>query len=188
MASGLLHAGRLLVGFLVAGMAMAGLSWWSSVPLNSSAPLAFLDGWWLLPIAATIMLFTAHRWAPFSIAFFFVPGLRNALTVAIGGSNPDSPIDWLRTPRLEATELATCFALVVILTWRFLRERPAPTTLIDRCALTFFAIAVLEQFIVTYRFPPLPLLSGITALFIAWVAYRFRRTKQHRPTHEFANS
>ena len=126
VASGFLHAGRLLAGFFVAGMAMEGLSWWSSAPINSSALLAFLNGWFYIPIAATIMLFTAHRWAP-SIVFFFVPGLRNAsLTVAIGGSNPDSPIDWLRTPRLEAIELATCFALVVILTWRFLTRAARP--------------------------------------------------------------
>jgi hypothetical protein len=188
VASGFHHVARLLAGFVVAGMAMAGLSWWSSAPVNSRAPLALLNDWWSLPIAATIMLLTAQRWAPFAIAFFFGPGLRNALIVAIGGPNPASPIIWLRTPRLEATELATCLALVVVLTWRFLRERPAPTTLIDRCALTLFAITSLEQAMVDYRFPPVSLLSGITALFVAWVAYRLRRTKQHRPTHQFANS
>jgi hypothetical protein len=61
VASGFLHAARLLAGFCVAGMAMIGLSWWSSAPINPNAPLAFLYGWWLLPIAATIMVLTAHR-------------------------------------------------------------------------------------------------------------------------------
>ena len=172
--SGLLHAGRLIAGFCVIVLAMVGLAWWAE-PLDPKAPLTFLVGWWTLPTAVIIMLLTAHRWAPFSIAFFLGPGLRRALVLFIGGPVPNSPILWQRIPRLEALELLAYCAATIALTWRFLRDRPAPTTFVDRCALTFFAVASLGQFVVPSRFPPLLLLSGITALFVAWVAYRFRR-------------
>ena len=188
--SGFLHAGRILAGFCVVILAMLGLLWWSSSPVNPNAPLAFLYGygWWWLPVSSIIMLLTVHRWAPFSIAFIFGSGLRNTLTVVVGGPSPNSPITWLRTPRLEALEMLTLFTVVIALTWRFLRDRPAPTTFLDRCALTFFALAALEQVLVDYSFPPVPLLSGITALFIAWVPYHFRRAQHHGHAHRVSNS
>jgi hypothetical protein len=175
--SGLFHAGRLIAGFCVFVLAMAGLAWWA-VPLDPKAPLASLVGWWTLPAAVIVMLLTAHRWAPFSIALFLGSGLRRALVVFIGGPVLDSPIIWQRTPRLEALQLLAYCAVTIALTWRFLRDRPSPTTFVDRCALTYFAVASLGQIVVPHRFPPLLLLSGITALFVAWVADSFGRAKQ----------
>jgi len=118
--------------------------------------------------------------APFTIAFFLGPGLLRAFVHLVVGPSPTSPILWQTMPRVEAAQLFAYCAVVIGLTWRFVRERPAPTTFLDRCALTFFAIATLEQALVTYRVPPLPLLSGVMALFIAWVAYHLNRaTKRH---------
>jgi hypothetical protein len=172
--SGSIQAARLVAGFCVMALAMVGVAWWVK-PLDLKAPLAFLVGWWTLPAAATIMLLTAHRWAPFAIAFFLGPGLRRALFLFISGPDPNSSMIWQRTPRLEALELLGYCGITIALTWRFLRNRPAPTTLADRCALTFFALASLGQTMVPYHFPPSLLLSGMMALFVAWASDRFRR-------------
>lgn len=173
--SGLLQAARWIAGFCVIVLTAASLARWWALPWDPNAPIAFLVGWWTLPAAVLIMLVTTHRWAPFSIAFFLGPGLRRALVAFIGGPVPDSPIIWQRVPRLEAFELLAYCGITIALTWRFLQDRPAATTFVDRCALTYFAVASLGQIVVPYRFPPLLLLSGMTALFIAWVTYRFRR-------------
>jgi hypothetical protein len=85
-------------------------------------------------------------------------------------------------PRVEAAQLLSYCAVVVFLTWRFWRDRPAMTTFLDRCALNVFVIATLEQVLVSYHFPPIPLLSGVAALFVAWVAYHLQRAK-HRHKH-----
>jgi hypothetical protein len=172
--SGSLWAGRLIVGFIVMGMAIAGLLWWVATP-DPNAPLAFLVGWWTLPVAVIVMLLTAHRWAPFSIAFFLGPGIYRALGFLIAGPNPNSPIIAERIARLEALEIFAYCVVTIALTWRFLRERPAPTTFVDRCALTFFAVASLAQIVEQDHFYPRLLLSGLSALFVAWIAYRLYR-------------
>jgi hypothetical protein len=179
VASGLRIAAGLIAGFCVIVLAGAGLLPWSGPP-HQDAPVRFLVGWWTLPVAVLIMVLTAHRWAPFTIAFFLGPVLLRAFVHLVVGPSPTSPILWQTMPRVEAAQLFAYCAVVIGLTWRFVRERPAPTTFLDRCALTFFAIATLEQAFVTYRVPPLPLLSGVMALFIAWVAYHLNRaTKRH---------
>lgn len=182
VASGFRHAVGLIAGFSVILLAIAGLAWWSGQPIDERAPGKFLVGWWTLPLAVIIMLLTAHRWAPFATAFFFGPGVWRAFGQLIAGPISNSPIIWVRTPRVEAAELLLFSASVIALTWRFLRRRPAPTTFLDRCAFTFFAIATLEQMFVPYRFPPAPMLSGVAALFVAWVAYHLQRAK-HRHKH-----
>ena len=181
VASGFRIAVGLIAGLGVILLAIAGLSWWSEAA-NPNAPLRFLVGWWTLPLGAAIMISTAHRWAPFTIAFFFGPGVTRALGLLIAGPSPNSPILWQRMPRDEAAQLFVYCAVLIALTWRFLREHPAPTTFLDRCAVTFFSIATLEQALVPYHFPPVPLLSGVAALFIAWVAYHLQRAK-HRHEH-----
>lgn len=173
VAHGLVHAGRLLIGFFVVVLTMAGLSLLSPMPRDPKSLLAPILGWWLIPLAATIMIWTAHRWAPFSIAFLFGPGLRNSLTQLVTGPSSHSTIIWRHAPRVEAFEMCAYFALVIALTWRFLRHHPAPTTFVDRCCLTTFAIATLDQ-LVRPHLSPTPLLLGLAALVIAWVAYRLQ--------------
>lgn len=160
---------------------MIGLLSWSNPAVVTTAPLARFGFVLpqLVPICAVIMFLTVHRWAPISIAIFFAPGLRRALGLLVVGPNPSSSEAWQRAPRSEALQMVVLCIVVIGLTWRFLRERPAPTTLIDRFALTFFAITSLDQMVVPYHFPPLPLLSGIAALFVAWAAYRFEPSKPH---------
>jgi hypothetical protein len=128
-------------------------------------------GWWTLPAAVIIMVLTAHRWAPFSIAFLISPGLLRALGFFIAGPVPNSPIIAERIPRLEALEILAYCAVTIALTWRFLQKHPAPTTFVDPCALTLFAIASLIQMMEPNRYPLL-FVSGMTALFVAWLAYR----------------
>jgi hypothetical protein len=179
--TGLLHAFRLLAGFCVLLLTVVGLLSWSHPAMNTAAPLARFSFVMplLVPICAVIMFLTAHRWAPISISIFFAPGLRRALTLMVVGPSADSPAAWERAPRSDALQILVLCIVVIGLTWRFLRERPAPTTLLDRFALTYFAVASLEQLVIPYHFPPASLLSGITALLIAWVAYRAEPSKRH---------
>jgi hypothetical protein len=171
--SGLFHAARLIFGFCVMALVIAGMMWWTE-PLSPKAPLAFLVGWWTLPVAVIVMLVTAHRWAPFSIAFFLGPGLWRAFGHFIIGPDPNSAIAMERASRFQAFEIVASCGITIALTWRFLRDRPAPTTFLDRCALTFFAVASLGQLLTAKHSPPFLLPSGIAALFVAWVAYSFR--------------
>ena len=180
VASGFLITVGLIEGFSVVGLALSGLLWWSSVP-DPNAPLRFLVGWWTLPLAATIMVLTAHRWVPFAIGFFFGPALLKTLGAVIVGPSPSVQIT-PQVTRSDAAQLVIIFAAVIALTWRFLRQHPAPTRFLDRCAFTFFAFATLRQMIAGDRFPPLALLSGVAALFIAWLAYYLQRAT-HRHEH-----
>jgi hypothetical protein len=97
------------------------------------------------------------------------------------GPNPSSSIAYHRLSRAEAAEIfAGCF-IVIALMWRFVGGHPAPTTFLDRLALTFFVLATMKQVLVPYHWPPLPLISGFAALLIAWYVYHWQRVET-RPT------
>src|SRR5215471_4244037 len=128
--------------------------------------------WWcgILGIATAIMFVTANRWSPFVAGFFFGPAIFPIAFVLVFGT--DSYYSAHAFSRVQAVEVLFFALTVVVLTARFVGTRPAPTTLIDRFALTFFALAMARQIVIPYRFPSLPLSSGLTALLIAWLASR----------------
>ena len=143
-------------------------------------------GWLFLLLTSGIMISTANRWAPFITGFFFGPALFKAVFPVLLGPDPTSRFAQNRIPRLEAAEALAYIAVVIILTWRFVKSHPAPTTLIDRFALTLFVIATLRQAVIPYHFPPVPLLTGVAALFVAWCVYagskhRLRSKSQDLP-------
>jgi hypothetical protein len=177
--SGLRLGGGLVAGFLVVALALAGVS-----SLPAGAPTfghyALLASWSMLILATILMFWTVNRWVPYVPAFFVFPALFKTLAVILIGPNPHSSISSSTLTRSEATELLIYCVVVIALTWRFVGNRPAPTTFVDRLALTFFVLATLKQVEAPYHWPPFPLISGLAALLIAyWISRRARQ--QTRP-------
>jgi hypothetical protein len=172
--SGLRLGGGLVAGFLVVVLALAGVS---SLPAGAPTfgQYAQLGARSMLILATILMFWTVNRWAPYVPAFFVFPALFKTLAVILIGPSPQSSISSNRLSRSEATELLVYFVVVIALTWRFVGNRPAPTTFVDRLALTFFVLATLKQVVTAYHWPPLPLISGLAALLIAYLVSRRAR-------------
>jgi hypothetical protein len=137
----------------------------------SSEPLV---SWGMVCLSAVILFLTANRWASSGPGFFCVTGLYRSLGILVFGTNPSSSVPYYRTTRTQAAAVLLFCIIVVGFTWRFARKHPAPTTFIDRIALTFFVLATVKQVVVPYTSPPLPLISGLFALLIAWCVYRWQ--------------
>lgn len=126
----------------------------------------------LLAGASVVMVFTANRWSPWVTGFFFGPAVLKLAMVLVLGSND---------PSVSRSELAAVLgyaAAIVLLTARFIGDNPAPTTLVDRLALTFFALAMCKQLTIAFSFPPWPLILGGLALLVSWSSYRFKHAKR----------
>ena len=172
--SGLRLGGGLVAGFLVVALALAGVS---SLPAGAPAfgQYALLASWSMLALSTIVMFWTANRWAPYVPAFFVFPAVFKSLAIILIDPNPNSSIPSNRLTRLDATELLVYCVVVIALTWRFVGNRPAPTTFVDRLALTFFVLATLKQVVTAYHWPPLPVIPGLAALLIAyWISRRAR--------------
>ena len=138
--SGLRLAGGLVAGFLVLVLALGSIS---TLPAGAPAygDFGVFVSWSMLCVASVIMLLTANRWAPYVPGFFCLPGLFKAVVLLLLGPSPTSPIASSRATRAEAMEIVVVCIIVIVLTWRFVGKRPAPTTLLDRVALTFLVLA-----------------------------------------------
>jgi hypothetical protein len=141
-----------------------------------------VSGCGILALATAIMFVTANRWSPYVTGFFFAPAILRIASVLVLGSG--SYYAAQSFSRVQTAELLLFALIVVALTVRFVGTRPAPTTLIDRLALTLFALAMARQINIPYRFPPWPLLSGLVALLVAWFVGRRtpHRTARRRRT------
>ncbi|HEV2222537.1 MAG TPA: hypothetical protein VGR84_06000 [Candidatus Acidoferrales bacterium] len=172
----------LVAGFLVLVLAFGGIS-----TLPAGAPAYGNYGpfvsWGMVCLATVILFLTANRWASIGFGFFCVPALFKSLAVLAFGTNPSSSIPYHRLTRMQAGEILFVCVIVLALTWRFLGNHPAPTTFLDRIALTFFVLATIKQMIIPYSWPPLPMISGLSALLIAWCAYRWRQAGRSRKHH-----
>jgi hypothetical protein len=178
--SGIRLAAGLLAGFVVLALAFGGIL---TLPAGAPAYASYgpLVSWGVLVLAAAILFLTADRWASSGFGFFCVPAVLKSLTVLIFGTSPYSSYHTLT--RTQAAELLLVCIIIISLTWRFAGSHPAPTTFIDRIALTFFVLAAIKQAIISYSWPPLVLISGLLALLIAWCAYRWRQAGRRR-THQ----
>ncbi len=180
VANGFRIAGGSIAGFVTIIAVLVGLSRLSEDPSTKTAR-SILVSWTVLLVAAIIMLWTANRWAPFVTGFFFGPPLLKIMAVLV--FEQDSYYSSHSISRTEVAEFLVYALAVVALTLRFVDRRPPPTTFFDRVALTFFVFTSLEQVITPYHFPPWFLLSGVFALFAAWCAHRFARSKHKRGQH-----
>ena len=178
VASGLRLGFGLVAGFLVLGLAVGGVS---TLPADAHAygRYGIAVSWGMLCTSTVIMFWTTNRWAPYVPAFFLFPAAFKSLSVIVLGPYSHSPIHQYPTSRTEATELFAFCAVVIALTWRFVGGRPAITTLVDRLALTLFVLAAIKQVKTPYRWPPVPLFLGLSALLMAWFASRWKSAKKH---------
>jgi hypothetical protein len=167
---------RLACG-LVGGMIIFGLAFWSISTLPVNAPSNVRSGhfvfWSMLCFSSVMIFVTVNRWVAAVAAFYCFVCVRT-LGVLTFGLVSSTSSDW--ASRRDLLESFVFCIVVAALTWRFAGNSPAPTTLLDRFALTFFALAQLDQMAITYHWPPLPLISGLSALLIAWSAYRWNRS------------
>jgi hypothetical protein len=177
VASGFRIAGGLITGFIVILAVIGALARLSDDPLIQTGRSVFAS-WSVLILAAIVMLWTANRWAPFVAGFFFGPAVLKILSVLLFEQE-----SYYSSHSISRTDLAMLLGysvVVVVLTSRFVGERPSPTTVFDRLALTFFMFAVVKQLITPYRFPPWPLFEGGLALLAAWC---FTRPWHKRRAH-----
>jgi hypothetical protein len=176
--SGLRLAGRLVGGILILGVAF-----WSISTLLADARSNARSGhfvfWVMLCFASLIMFVTVNEWVALVPAFYVLILTRIVGVLIIGTfSSSSTTSDWGN--RRDLFELLVVCVVVSALSWRFIGNTPAPTTLLDRFALTFFVLAQLIQTAIIYHWPPLPLTSGLSALLIAWCGYRWKLARELR--------
>jgi hypothetical protein len=167
-------AGGLIGGFAVMMAVLVGLGRLAEDHRNQTGSSILLS-WLAVVAAALIMVWTAHRWAPFVTGFFFGPAVLKILGVLTLGD--DSYYSAHSMTRTSVAELLAYALVVVVLTARFVGKRPAMTTGLDRIALTVFVFATFKQVLMPHPFPAWWLLAGVTALFIAWCAHRLEPDK-----------
>lgn len=179
---GIRLAGGLVAGLFVLGLAFAGTS---SLLVGSSAYGQYgLFASWTMVCASAIFLFlTANRWASVGFGIFCGPALIKSFAVLVFGGNPSSSVAYQRLTRAQAGEIFLLCIVVTALTWRFLGNRPAATTFVDRITLTVFAFAAIRQIVVPYKWPPIVLITGLAALLVAWCVYRWKRANRKRKHH-----
>lgn len=172
--SGVQMAGGLIAGFVVMMIALVSVARLSGNQPKQS-PTADAACWTAVVTAGIIMLWTANRWAPFVTVLFFGPAVFNIFGALL--FPPDSHSSSISLSRISLAELLAYSVAVVLLTWRFVDERPAYTTFLDRCALTVFAFTAFKWVSTP---SPFPLFAGLLALLAAWCAHRLSRIKRRR--------
>lgn len=175
----------LVAGFLVIVLAFVGIS---ALPAGAPAygNYGLFVSWGMVCVSTVILFLTANQWASTGIGFFCVPAVFKSIAVLLFGTSPSSSLSYSRLTRTQAGELLLVCIMIIALTWRFVGNRPAPTTFTDRIALTVFVLATIKQMVVPYRWPPLPLISGLSALLIAWCVYRWQQAGRPRKPRVFA--
>jgi hypothetical protein len=173
-----LISGLRLGGGLGGGLLILGLASWSISTLVANAhpePWPGHFGFWcVLCFTSAMMFVTVNRWVSFVPAFYCFTFMRILGVLTFGlVSSASTTADW--ASRRDLLELLVICVIVTALTWRFIGNIPAPTTFLDRFALTFFVLAQLNQMAITYHWPPLRLIAGFSALLIAWCVYRWNR-------------
>jgi hypothetical protein len=178
-------AGEFVGGFLVFLLAMTGV-----IRLISNAPTSHygapVTAWIEIAIAAIIMFATAERWAGFIPGFFLLRGIFGGITYTIFPTAADRHPHGMTRP--EAAGLLIYSVVVTALLWRFIPPRRIRTTLVDRTALTIFAlsIAILLQLLSSPAALPAAVL-GCVSLIVAWTFYFWNHRKHVRRRHSGAS-
>lgn len=180
--SGFLIAGELVGGFLVFILACVGFA-----RLFSEAPSSHFMGpvtaWIELLVATTIMFVTAERWGGFVPGFFFLRGAGGGIFFTIFPSAAANHYHGITRP--EAAVLAIYSIVIIAVLWRFIPPRRVRATLVDRTALTIFALSVAIMGALPSSTALRAPLLGSVPLLIAWVIYRWKR-RRHRGGHAHA--
>jgi hypothetical protein len=178
--SGLVIAGEFVVGFLTFLMASVGI-----VGLYQQAPSHFLGpltAWFELCVATVIIFATAERWGGYIPGFFLIRGFIGGIIHTIYPSPPGVHSEGLT--RLEGAGLAIYSIALLAVLWRFIPPRRVRATVVDRTALTIFALSVASMLALppgTFLRAPL---VGSIPLLIAWTVYRWKLSRHGRkPSH-----
>jgi len=179
-------SGLRLAGGLVGVILVLGVAFWSISTLLADARSNARSGhfvfWVMLCFSSLIMFVTVNEWVALVPAFYVLILTRIVGALIIGTfSSSSTASDWGN--RRDLWELLVVCVVVSALSWRFIGNTPAPTTLLDRFALTFFVLAQLTQTEITFHWPPLALTSGLAALLIAWGGYRWKLAGTRRKHH-----
>jgi hypothetical protein len=169
----------LIFGFLVLVMTVAGMGRLSSGSVGANhSPLVC---WTMVCFGAVVIFVTANRWAAGGPAIICVPALWKSFGILLFGSRP-LPSNHYDPPTRTAAAVVLLFCVaVLLLTFRFIKDRPTPTTFIDRIALTLFVMMSMKQATVPDTWPPWPVFSGVVALLFAWCVYRWRVASGSEP-------
>jgi hypothetical protein len=155
----------ILVGILVFVVAILG-SLLVMVPDPGMGARAIPVGLVALGFATTVMFKTAERWAGFVPGFIFLPAILGSLG---------------RLPLHLAGFMAAYCLLLILLLWRFIPPRRRVVSLLDRTALTLFALsaaafAALEGARQETAIPAIDIpLIGACPLVVAWAVSRWGR-------------
>jgi len=178
--SGVLIAGEFLTGFFTFGIAAMGI-----VRLYSSAPTRHFLGpstaWIELCVATVIIFITAERWGGVIPGFFLIQGTMGGMFYAIFPSAPRVHTQGMT--RLGAAGLAIYCVVDIALLWRFVPPRRVRATLLDRTALTIYALSVASMSALSPTTALRAPLVGSVPLLIAWAAYRWKHTHHGKKTH-----
>jgi hypothetical protein len=174
--SGFLIAGELVGGFLVFILAAVGL-----IQLISAAPSFHFRGpltaWIELALATVIIFATAERWGGFIPGFFFLRSASLGIFYAVFPSlAPDRSRE---VTRWEAGLLGVYSIMIIAVLWRFIPPRRVQATVLDRAALTIFALSVAMMMALPSSTALRAPLIGSAPLLVAWATYRWR-LKRHR--------
>lgn len=160
--------------FLVAGISTISVLGFPDRPPRGVLLLA----WVAMLGSAAVALWSAHVWSRV-ILVFFGPAVIKMIAILLIGD--DAYFASHSMTRTDGWEALAYIVTVVLLTSRFVGRRPAMTTIFDRIALAALVWTLFVQVTVTYRFPPVPLLSGLAALFVAWwIDYSTHQKHKHR--------
>jgi hypothetical protein len=177
--SGLRIAGGLVAGFLVLTLAFGGISTLTATDPPDGRHVRLM-AWAAVSLAGLILFLTADRWAAFGITFLFGPALLKSIAAFIFAMASGGSVSEHSLTSSQASELALLCVTTIALNWRFLRRHPAPTTFLDRIALTYFVLASMVQITVSYHWPPWPLVSGLVAMLAAFLYSWLRVGKASR--------
>jgi hypothetical protein len=169
--SGFLIAGELVGGLFTFLMATKGI-----VQLYSSAPSRHFGGpltaWLELCVAIVVIFATAERWGGYIPGFFFLRGFFGGIIHIISPSSADAQ----GLTRLEGAVLAIYSIALLGILWRFIPPRRVRATLLDRMALTIFALSVASMWALPRATAMGAPLFGSIPLLIAWGVYRWKLT------------
>lgn len=119
----------------------------------------------------------------------FIPGfffLRGAFLGVFYAIFPSAASPSNRIPRSEAALLATYSIVIIAVLWRFIPPRRERATVLDRSALTIFALSVAMMTALPTSTGLRVVPVGSAPLLVAWAAHEWKITR-HRSRHRHAH-
>lgn len=178
--SGFVIAGELVGGFVVCVIALSSLETVfakATTPPSKASPLV----WPALAAATTVIFVTAERWGGFVPGFLFLFAAFKGFAYSV--IPPVANHDRTALTRSEYLGMGCYSVLVIVLLWRFIPPRKTQATILDRVALTVFALSVLTAMVLQEPTSLILAVAGLVALIVPWTIYFWFRKKSHHQRH-----